>query len=71
MTSNADGSVIVASTAGGTVSLLRGSDGKVLATRRVYAIGDDNEEEDGECIRMNEAWRGVQCTSLFCLYEFS
>ena len=71
VTSNADGSVIVASTAGGTVSLLRGSDGKVLATRRVYAIGDDNEEEDGECIRMNEAWRGVQCTSLFCLYEFS
>ena len=47
VTSNADGSVVVASTAGGTVSLLRGSDGKVLATRRVYTVSD--EDEDGEC----------------------
>ena len=46
--SNADGTVVVASTAGGTVSLLRGSDGQVLATRRVYAVGDDDEGEDGE-----------------------
>lgn len=33
--SNHDGSIIVASTFGGTVSLLRAKDGKVLATRRV------------------------------------
>ena len=46
--SNADGTVVVASTAGGTVSLLRGSDGQVLATRRVYSVGDDDEGEDGE-----------------------
>jgi uncharacterized protein YciU (UPF0263 family) len=32
---NQDGSIIVASTDGGTVSLLRARDGKVLATRRV------------------------------------
>lgn len=46
--SNADGTVVVTSTAGGTVSLLRGSDGQVLATRRVYSVGDDDEGEDGE-----------------------
>ena len=54
VTSNADGSVVVASTAGGTVSLLRGSDGKVLATRRVYAVGD--EDEEGECCYMHVCW---------------
>ena len=46
--SNSDGTVVVASTAGGTVSLLRGSDGRVLATRRVYAVGGGDEDEDGE-----------------------
>ena len=35
VTSNNDGSVIVAATDGGTVSLIRGTDGKVLATRTV------------------------------------
>ena len=34
--SNHDGSIVVAATDGGTVSLLRGRDGRVLATRRVY-----------------------------------
>lgn len=33
--SNQDGSILVASTNGGTVSLLRARDGKILATRRV------------------------------------
>ena len=35
---NDDGSVVVASTAAGTVSLMSGRDGDVLATRRVYSI---------------------------------
>ena len=37
--SNHDGSIIVAATDGGTVSLLRARDGKVLATRRVSMSG--------------------------------
>ena len=35
VTSNRDGSVIVAATDAGIVSLMRGSDGQVLATRKV------------------------------------
>jgi hypothetical protein len=35
LASNQDGSIVVASTDGGTVSLMRGRDGKILATRRV------------------------------------
>lgn len=38
VTSNQSGSIVVASTDGGTVSLMRGRDGKVLATRRVSNI---------------------------------
>ena len=41
--SNADGTVIVASTAAGTVSLMSGRDGGVLATRRVYSATGEGE----------------------------
>lgn len=43
--SNDDGSVVVASTAAGTVSLMSGRDGGMLATRRVYSV------EEGELMR--------------------
>jgi hypothetical protein len=35
VTSNSEGSIVAVSTDGGTISLLRGRDGTVLATRRV------------------------------------
>jgi hypothetical protein len=35
VTSNSDGSIVAVSTNGGTIKLLRGRDGAVLATRRV------------------------------------
>ena len=37
--SNPDGSVVAASTLQGTVSLLKGNDGNVLATRRLHTDG--------------------------------
>jgi hypothetical protein len=43
--SNADGTIIVASTHGGTVSLLRGRDGKVLATRRVCSSSEGIQQQ--------------------------
>lgn len=40
--SNADGSIVVASTNFGNVSLLRGRDGKVIATRKVHKSPEDH-----------------------------
>ena len=44
--SNADGTVVAASTDDGRLTLLRGSDGDTLATRRVRT-----DEYSGECVR--------------------
>mmetsp|Transcript_26979 Transcript_26979/g.54545 ORF Transcript_26979/g.54545 Transcript_26979/m.54545 type:complete len:189 (-) Transcript_26979:225-791(-) len=46
--SNSDGTVVVASTAAGTVSLMSGRDGGVLATRKVYS----SSAGEGESIEL-------------------
>lgn len=45
--SNRNGSIVAATTDLGTVSILRGSDGKVLATRRVNVLSSSAESQNG------------------------
>ena len=42
--SNASGTIIAATTDNGTVSIIRGCDGRVLATRRVISKSDEDED---------------------------